>query len=837
MLKNLISYLWGPTSDSDISLENVYDVLNTDSTSEKEPNIIDNVDVLEYSCYHRTGIVTSVCDNGILIDNKFLYSENSLGIAVGTTVSYVCYTDNNETKISNLSIVDNEWNCVDSNEQRNWCYRTVLGKVVKRDKRNVYIDTDNIVVNLNNVNSEFIPIVGDWIELEVISEIDENVTDLCGNILKVHKINPLRHKVVEGNIKTWDVSTQTGTINFNIFFDRESLCVGYVPVLKDKVVAEIIESEQSKCTWRALKVLSAVNGNVKQTLNTATSQYINNNIDISEDVHIEFTKINDVVNFKFEVANTRSSTIILNSVITKNISHECKIFNSLPIHIGPNETIPIEGECTIKMAGYSNEMVTFRFDNCEISRQIEIFFKTLNNPLTENIRSNKRQDLISSTRVMRKFMEDGDATLIRAPKPYVPARFVPYRLPDYPIPAKLWDIFLKYDDGLTIDELKNIVPVLADSLSFQNYEKRLHTLLHLEEINSVIEIRKFDRNQIPFVRNAEYLMLEYENLSEQRPSIIVGDIIMAKDSRGIINDCYEGFVYKVGAKHVYLKFNSTFHDTYAGEDYSVSVIQSRTQYRRMHQAVGLAVKNLGRKFLFPTQITIVEPQTNFTYDNYDDVLEKTSKSKRLSNSEVMKIIRNSNEKSQYEKKGELSPNRKVVKIEKNLKHNNCASLESPNNKTLKLEWFDKSLNYYQKEAVRHILLGEARPLPYFVFGPPGTGKTVTLVETILQILRMAPSRILVAAPSNSAANLISMRLIKSGVLKPGDLVRLVSFKSVNDNSIPPALAPYCAVAHIGVNGTGSNRSMVTETGLTIGMYRMKKYTFFVIVFFYFHLFS
>lgn len=837
MLKNLISYLWGPTSDSDISLENVYDVLNTDSTSEKQPNVIDNVDVLEYSCYHRTGIVTSVCDNGILIDNKFLYSENSLGIAVGTTVSYVCYTDNNETKISNLSIVDNEWNCVVSNEQRNWCYRTVLGKVVKRDKRNVYIDTDNIVVNLNNVNSEFIPIVGDWVELEVISEIDENVTDLCGNILKVHKINPLRHKVVEGNIKTWDVSTQTGTINFNIFFDRESLCVGYVPVLKDKVVAEIIESEQSKCTWRALKVLSAVNGNVKQTLNTATSQYINNNIDISEDVHIEFTKINDVVNFKFEVANTRSSTIILNSVITKNISHECKIFNSLPIHIGPNETIPIEGECTIKMAGYSNEMVTFRFDNCEISRQIEIFFKTLNNPLTENIRSNKRQDLISSTRVMRKFMEDGDATLIRAPKPYVPARFVPYRLPDYPIPAKLWDIFLKYDDGLTIDKLKNIVPVLADSLSFQNYEKRLHTLLHLEEINSVIEIRKFDRNQIPFVRNAEYLMLEYENLSEQRPSIIVGDIIMAKDSRGIINDCYEGFVYKVGAKHVYLKFNSTFHDTYAGEDYSVSVIQSRTQYRRMHQAVGLAVKNLGRKFLFPTQITIVEPQMNFTYDNYDDVLEKTSKSKRLSNSEVMKIIRNSNEKSQYEKKGELSPNRKVVKIEKNLKHNNCASLESPNNKNLKLEWFDKSLNYYQKEAVRHILLGEARPLPYFVFGPPGTGKTVTLVETILQILRMAPSRILVAAPSNSAANLISMRLIKSGVLKPGDLVRLVSFKSVNDNSIPPALAPYCAVAHIGVNGTGSNRSMVTETGLTIGMYRMKKYTFFVIVFFYFHLFS
>ncbi|KAI4471093.1 dna2/nam7 helicase family [Holotrichia oblita] len=771
-----------------ISLEDAYDTLKSDNTIENQVNQIDDDDILEYTCYHRTGTVTSIRDNGILIDNKYLYRESNLGIAVGTKVSYVCYTTNNETKITNFNIIDNEWNCANSNEQRNWCYRTVIGKVIKRDKRNVYIDPDDIVVNLNNVNSEFIPIVGDWVELDVISEIDENVTDLSGNILKVYKINPLRHRVVEGNVKTWDISSRTGTINFNIFFDRESLCVGYIPVLKDKVVAEIIESEQGKCTWRALKVLSAVNGNITQSLNTVTSQYINNNIDISDDVHIEFTNVNDIVNFKFEIKNIRSSAITLNAVIIENISHQCKIFNSLPINISPNETISVEGECIIKMAGYSNETIIFEFDLST----------------TENSRSNNRQELISNSRAMVKFMQN-DGNIIRAPKPFVPARFVPYRLPDYPIPTKLWEVFLKYDDGLTIDELKNILPVLTEVLSFQNYEKRFHTLLHLEEINSIIEIRKFDRNQIPFIRNGEYLMLEYENLSEQRPSIIVGDIIIAKDSLSNISDCYEGFVYKVCAKHVYLKFNSQFHDGYKGDDYSVSVIQSRTQYRRMHQAVGLAVKNLGRKFLFPMQITTVEPQINFTYDNYEDVLEKTSKTKRLSNSELMKIMQSTTEKSQ-DKKDKLSPNKKVVRTKKN------SSFE-----TLKLDWFDKSLNYYQKEAVRHILLGEARPHPYFVFGPPGTGKTVTLVETILQILRMAPSRILVATPSNSAANLISMRLIKSGVLKPGDLVRLVSYKSINDNTIPPNIAPYCATINVGANGTGSGSSMVTDSGLTIGL--------------------
>uniref|UniRef100_A0A8C5DKF1 RNA helicase n=1 Tax=Gouania willdenowi TaxID=441366 RepID=A0A8C5DKF1_GOUWI len=75
-------------------------------------------------------------------------------------------------------------------------------------------------------------------------------------------------------------------------------------------------------------------------------------------------------------------------------------------------------------------------------------------------------------------------------------------------------------------------------------------------------------------------------------------------------------------------------------------------------------------------------------------------------------------------------------------------------------------NPEQYHAIQHIVAGSSRPAPYLLFGPPGTGKTVTLVEAIKQIEKTQTNcHILACAPSNSAADLLCKRIVETHVDK------------------------------------------------------------------------
>lgn len=224
-----------------------------------------------------------------------------------------------------------------------------------------------------------------------------------------------------------------------------------------------------------------------------------------------------------------------------------------------------------------------------------------------------------------------------------------------------------------------------------------------------------------------------------------------------------------------MKFNPTFHHEYNGEDCQVTFKCSNAVMQRCHNAINLAIVHLGSEFLFPISVTVKQPQVNlYEIDKEEKTSCKNNEHKRnrsvsflssstsssdISSDSTTKSLprisvaeRLFNVKPMDESKNALNQN-----IDKNVKSTNNFNKDNLNppdieckkeviynssntcndielNKYIsqikerKLIWFNKKLNYYQKEAVRNILQGVARPLPYVIFGPPGTGKTVTYVK-------------------------------------------------------------------------------------------------------------
>lgn len=72
----------------------------------------------------------------------------------------------------------------------------------------------------------------------------------------------------------------------------------------------------------------------------------------------------------------------------------------------------------------------------------------------------------------------------------------------------------------------------------------------------------------------------------------------------------------------------------------------------------------------------------------------------------------------------------------------------------------EGLNASQRSAVEKILAAEDLAI---VHGPPGTGKTTTLVAAIRSLLRRDEGQVLVVAPSNTAVDLLSEKLADAGV--------------------------------------------------------------------------
>ncbi|CAN0181281.1 unnamed protein product [Lampetra planeri] len=266
---------------------------------------------------------------------------------------------------------------------------------------------------------------------------------------------------------------------------------------------------------------------------------------------------------------------------------------------------------------------------------------------------------------------------------------------------------------------------LQDPLTFLNYKKKFHHLLHLDELQMRSDIRVYDlEDQImePDLNNRKLLKLRVPGVAESRPSVLRGDrLVVSESARRSADGCmdFTGYVHGVHLEDVSLGFSSSFLNLFLKNmKFDVMFTFNRTPLKLQHRAVDQAVANPAfEHVLFPTgsyDMTIQDPSSQLVL--YNRILSE---------------------------------------------------------------------NPEQYRAVQNIVSGISRPAPYLIFGPPGTGKTVTLVESIRQVVKCIPgAHVLACAPSNSAADLICQQLIPE--IGKNNIYRLNAY-SRDWNSIPAAV--------------------------------------------------
>lgn len=259
------------------------------------------------------------------------------------------------------------------------------------------------------------------------------------------------------------------------------------------------------------------------------------------------------------------------------------------------------------------------------------------------------------------------------------------------------------------------------------YARFWQNLLWASELQAYDDIRLFDMENVALEAKGRLLQMYVSGLAEGRPSVLKGDLVLCKWK----SKEYRGRVEYVGMISVLLEFHGSFHKNF---DVNVDRVErvrftfQRTTFRTAHAGILAAQTSMGETMLLPSK----------------DIVQTIIRH-RLSTGRARPIV---------------------------------------------WKWTSSLLNVEQKCAVEEIVKGRLRPLPYVIFGPPGTGKTTTLVEAIYQLvnLRKFDLKILVVAPSNDATDILVEKL--SQYFPPSEMVRVLAYtRSIEQ--VPENVRKYC----------------------------------------------
>ncbi|KAK9404575.1 putative helicase MOV-10 [Crotalus adamanteus] len=303
-------------------------------------------------------------------------------------------------------------------------------------------------------------------------------------------------------------------------------------------------------------------------------------------------------------------------------------------------------------------------------------------------------------------------------------------LAQYQYPSNLKDLIVSLNEGGdgTSDKIAHLQSSLEAPLQFDNYSEKFCLLLHLEEIQMEVDIHRYDMQNVSMVRdkyNKKLLVLKAPGVAENRPSVLRGDHLFVNLVEG--QPKYQGPFYK-------------------GYVHAVEWDQVK---------LGFSEKLLN-KFVDNMKFDV-----EFTFNRLP--LRLQHRAVTLAQKQQLSHL--------------LFP---------------CFSYKKSllsTNEELRLYNSNLSKNAEQKEAVRQVVAGTSRPAPYLIFGPPGTGKTVTMVEAIKQVLQcIEGAHVLACAPSNSASDLLCQHLMKH--LNSRNIYRM-NASSRDYHTIPEEIKPVC----------------------------------------------
>ncbi|XP_014367038.2 probable RNA helicase armi [Papilio machaon] len=748
--------------------EQLVDLEYVSEQEEKQNDKVENVDIPNNAiCFQRTGVITFKDDSYVLIDGMFYFdtSNCSCYCNVNDQVLYLGYKDANGSIVV-VRILENKglfWGEEGEIEENSFqvTEHILVAEVDRRENRDVYLKESDVKFNLDDVKGTFVPINGDWLEITCTIQMnDTKPFDISmKQILSVMSFKPLRTKITSAYITDW--TGTYGTCDRLIYFDKNCLLNGYQPEVRSKVMVEAIESNQNLCTWRAIKLLlleDYSNENTKQCSddNIATLQLEKEKrLDVTYPLEFQNLNFNKVSKISLIISNNSDEIYTLNKWIILSNKRDSQVkvdpFLTSPTKIYPQKSIQFMITCKPKFLGKTKECLIMLFRGFQIKRFIEINIvqekEFLNNPVCDNILMSKNP--YENYANMRKIRKD-NKSIVPGEKTIKPPAFVSVKLGSFAIPEKIWDVVLG-DSEQTIHSHDYSKILERLELYLPCLSKQLEAQNYMDKWHTLLYMEEIQIN----INMRSYDIPKVFLIRCQEYLCVEINGLAEKRPSLIIGD-------RVLVKDIWQNNSPQYEGFIHAIKGDLVLMKFNPQFHEIYNGSDVSVEFHFSRTIFRRAHQAI----NYAISNLGLPV--------------------------------LFPSQIITK-----------KPQVSNDDVNRINWFNKDLNECQKHAVTNVLLGECRPMPYCIFGPPGTGKTITVVETILQILSHIPeSRILVATPSNSAANLVTQRLIQYRNSFTGSVIRLIAHSLLDSDNIPDDIKPFCATLDIAKEETMKSKHIV-----------------------------